>query len=148
MLLARRCRSGKLPAGCCSASNAEVPAVNARTARVGSGSPPSSLTAMMLRFLRGSCRIRRKHLPAFASYVVRRSSSTMLPQGSRLAFLYGSREVLWSGIAPTLLAANGAVGGALARCERIVQDRLGWSLRAAFAAQHFANEQVREPSLT
>jgi acyl transferase domain-containing protein len=66
----------------------------------------------------------------------------------RLAFVYGSREVLWGGITSSLFAQEGAMRDVLLRCEQLVQERLGWSLRGVFATQLFDNEQLRDPALT
>jgi cytochrome P450/malonyl CoA-acyl carrier protein transacylase len=65
-----------------------------------------------------------------------------------LTFIYGSREVLWSGIAGKLFEQSGAIRDALMRCEDFVRGRLGWSLQAVFTSENFDSEEVRGPSLT
>lgn len=66
----------------------------------------------------------------------------------RVAFIYGAREVLWPGIAPYLFAEKGAIRDTLIRCERLIRDRLGWSLEKACAAPRYPSEDIIDPSLT
>jgi acyl transferase domain-containing protein len=67
----------------------------------------------------------------------------------RLVFLYGSREMLWPGIHPYLASGTEIMRETLARCERLIQAQLGWSLEKALAnaGQHAPQEMV-DPALT
>ena len=69
-------------------------------------------------------------------------------EAPRLAFIYGSREVLWSRIGGRFFEQNGTIHDALIRCESYVRSPPGWSLQAAFASGNFTKEEVRGPSLT
>jgi len=67
---------------------------------------------------------------------------------SKLAFLYGAREVLWPGIVQSLLAEGGAVRAKLLECEGVVRAKLGWSLQQMSPSDHHTPEHVLEPLLT
>ena len=71
----------------------------------------------------------------------------MIAKTPRLAFIYGSREVLWTGLCRSLFQQEGTIRDTLMHCERLIHERLGWSLREVFASQQFAEEQLA-PSLT
>ena len=47
---------------------------------------------------------------------------------SPLAFLYGTRELLWTDIPAKLFDESGEIRDTLDRCEQIIRRRLGWSL--------------------
>lgn len=49
-------------------------------------------------------------------------------------FVYGARETLWPGLAPTLLAEGGVIRATLERCISYIFGRLGWSLEGVFTA--------------
>jgi len=72
----------------------------------------------------------------------------MVPDAPQLAFIYGSREVLWSGIVRGLFVDKGVIRDALIRCDQLIRERLGWSLQTVFTAQQFADEEVHESALT
>jgi acyl transferase domain-containing protein len=67
----------------------------------------------------------------------------------RVVFIYGTREGLASGMARGLLAEKTAgICDILNRCEQLIRERLGWSLHEVCAAEQFALEELRPPSLT
>ena len=68
---------------------------------------------------------------------------------ARLAFVYGSREMLYGGIYPYLSSSSRVVRETLAECERLVEARLGWSLKEALSTPgpHAPQDKV-EPALT
>src|SRR5207249_3158491 len=73
---------------------------------------------------------------------------TTMPGRPRLAFIYGTREVLNTGIAGSLLAEKGVIRDTLMRCEPLIRERLGWSLATECSAGQFASQEVRQPVLT
>src|SRR5436190_1990765 len=102
-----------------------MPTFTARRACHASASTSPWLIAMILRL---SAAIGYSWLPGRSQviwYVVQGRASTMVLDPPGLVFLYGSREVLWTGIAPALLAERGSIRDALIRCEQVVRTRLG-----------------------
>ncbi len=72
----------------------------------------------------------------------------VVPEHPRLVFFYGSREVLRTGIGRALFAEKGAIRDVLIRCERLIRERLGWSLEKVCIAEQLPSEDQREPCLT
>src|SRR6266540_2433310 len=70
------------------------------------------------------------------------------PERPRVAFIYGTREGLRTGIARDLLAEKSAIRDTLMRCEQLIRERLGWSLHDVCAAEQFASQEVGSPVLT
>ncbi len=67
---------------------------------------------------------------------------------TRLAFVYGSREVMWPGIAHHLFAEKGIVREVLLRCDRLVQAHINHSLESISGSVQIANINAVEPLLT
>jgi len=67
---------------------------------------------------------------------------------TRLAFVYGSREVMWPGIAHHLLSEKGVVRDVFLRCERLVRAHISHSLESISGTDQIANINAVEPLLT
>jgi acyl transferase domain-containing protein len=72
----------------------------------------------------------------------------IVPSRARLAFIYGSREVMWPGIAHYLLAEKGIVRDVFLRCEQLVRNRINQSLESIGGTEQIANINAVEPLLT
>jgi len=72
----------------------------------------------------------------------------VVPEHPRLVFFYGSREVLRTGIGRALFGEKGAIRDVLIRCERLIRERLGWSLEKVCIAEQLPSDDQREPCLT
>jgi acyl transferase domain-containing protein len=71
-----------------------------------------------------------------------------LPQ-PRLAFVYGSREMLRGGIYPSFAQEAGAIGETFRRCDDYIRARLGWSLEQALGGPDGrAPQHMVDPTLT
>ena len=64
-----------------------------------------------------------------------------------VAFIYGTRETIWSGIARPLLAEGGVIGATLRRCEAFIAARLGWSFTQVFSGDGEVPECRMEAAL-
>jgi acyl transferase domain-containing protein len=65
-----------------------------------------------------------------------------------LAFIYGSREMIWGGIYPYIAEAGGVMRDALRECAGGIRTLLGWSLEDALGAlDSHAPQAMVTPSL-
>jgi [acyl-carrier-protein] S-malonyltransferase len=64
-----------------------------------------------------------------------------------VAFIYGTRETLWTGIARALLAERGIISETVERCEAFIAARLGWSFKQTFSGDDDVPECRKVPAL-